>query len=160
MFYEIQQIETSSTPILEPLEGQEEVMRIKECSVSEYEKSVNSVREKFGLTISSYSATVEPQVEALTNLFDEGALEIKLESEIGDFDEVHDTLSEDQESINTESSEDEDENESDIEQLSDSQLKKHSESLQFHDDSSDSGKFERNKRKKKYKKSDEEKLFE
>lgn len=160
MFAEIQEIECATSSVLaEPFAGQEEVLEAQQCVESEYERSVNSVREKFGLATNSFnSAEPEPQVESLTNLFDEGALEIKLESDMTEDFDVHDALS-DQESIITESSEEDEENESDIEQLSDSQLRKHEESL-FQDDSSDSGKEERKKRRKKYKKSDEEKLFE
>jgi hypothetical protein len=164
MFEEIQQIEIEAgDSALEAQFASEEVVEPQECVASEYERNINSIRHKFGLSVLAYSAA-EPQVEAaLTNLFDEGALEIKIESEVGDFDdeEVHDALSEDRESIISESSEDDEEIESlsDIEQLSDSQFKKHEESLQFQDES-DSGQEERlKKRRKKYKKSDEEKLF-
>lgn len=156
MFLEIREIDGGNPLLQEPFTGHEEVL---EEAASDYERSVNSIREKFGLTTTFSLTSTEPQVEALTNLFDEGALEIKIESEmIEDFD-VHDTLS-DQESIITESSQDDEEIESDIAELSDSQLRRHEESLQFQDDSSGSGQEERKKRRKKYKKSNEEKLFE
>lgn len=153
---EVEQVEQQQHPEDQKF-IQDEVSQPKEY---ELERSVLSIRQKFGL-----KPIIPPfPTEALSNLFDEQdndgiistALEIKLESEIGDFD-VQDALSEDQEQ--SESSEEEDD-ESEIEQLSDSQLRKHEESLQFQDDSSDSGREDRKKLKKKPRKSDEEKLFE
>lgn len=160
MFIEIEQIELQQ-PEVDPQDIliQDDIAQLQNCEIPpdlhkelEYEKNVNSVRHKFGLQ------PLEIQVEALNNLFDEsnitGALEIKLESDAGDFD-GHDALSEDEEEF-SESSEEEDESE--IEQLSDSQFRKHEESLQFRDRSVDVE--ERKKLKRRYRKSDEEKLFE
>lgn len=121
------------------------------------EKMINNIRHKYGLEV------LETQVEQFNVLFDEsnvtGALEIKLESDLCDFDSTE--LSE--EHILSESSgeeeEEEEEDESGIEQLSDSQLKKHDESLQFQE-SSESDHEKCKKRRKKYRKSEEEKLFE
>lgn len=113
----------------------------------EYEKSLNSVRQKFGLK------PLETQVEVLINLFDEsitGALEIKLESDIEEEDENDD---------HDVSESDEEEDESEIEQLSDSQLRKHEESL-HQGESSEAEREQPKRRKRKYRKSDEEKLFE
>lgn len=161
MFMEIEQIEHHQQQHPETTEELlDEVSQLQDCSIPppqhkeyEYESNVNSVRHKFGLK------PLEMPVETLSSLFDEsniaGALEIKMESDIGEFD-VHDALSEDHEF--SESSEEEDDSE--IEQLSDSQLRKHEELLQFQEESSDSEREERKKHKKKYRKSDEEKLFE
>lgn len=120
-------------------------------------ENLNIVRQKYGLDL------LETPAEQLSSLFDEsnitGALEIKLESDICDFEAA---LSEEQneEQHLSESSEEEDEDESEIEQLSDSHYRKHEESLQFQGESSDSDGEQRKRRKKKYRKSDEEKLFE
>lgn len=161
MFIEIEQIDQQQEPEVDTQEMsiQDDIAQLQNCEIPpdlhkefEYEKSVNSVRHKFGLQ------PLETQVEALNHLFDEsnitGALEIKLESDAGEFD-AHDTLSDDQEEF-SESSEEEDESE--IEQLSDSQFRKHEESLQFRERSLDLE--ERKKLKRRYRKSDEEKLFE
>lgn len=147
MFLEIAQIEQQQP-------AQELIDEISQQPKEfEYERHIVSIRHKFGLK------PLEMPLEALSNLFDEsnitGALEIKLESDIGEFEVVHDELSDDQDM--SESSEEE-EDESEIEQLSDSQLKKHEESRD--EDSSSDGHEERKKRRKKYRKSDEEKLFE
>lgn len=161
MFMEIEQVKYQQHPDVPDLQTLQ-VSQLQDCAIPppelkkhEYENHLNSVRHKFGLK--PFEMTV------LNNLFDEsnitGALEIKLESDIGDF-ETHDALSDDQDF--SESSEEEDESE--IEQLSDSQLRKHEESHQsrhqFQDESSESEHEERRKSKKKYRKSDEEKLFE
>ena len=161
MFLEIEQVEYQQQhPDAAELHDQIlQVSQLQDCAMpssqpkQEYESVLNSVRHKFGLK------PLEMTVETLNNLFDEsnitGALEIKLESDIGEF-EAHDALSDDQDY--SESSEEEDE--SDIEQLSDSQLRKHEETHQYQDESSESEHEERKKLKKKYRKSDEEKLFE
>lgn len=122
----------------------------------DYNEHILSIRVKFGL-----QPSLTPG-ETLSNLFSEPdniteALEIKLESDIEDFD-VQDALSEDQEEI-SESSEEDEEEDSEIEQLSDSQLRKHEE-LQLLNETSESGREDKKKRKRKYRKSDEEKLFE
>jgi hypothetical protein len=160
MFIEIEQQKTPEVSMNQ--EGNQEscVDSTEQPNDLEYEKMINDTRQKFGLK------PLEIQVESLSNLFDEsnitGALEIKLESDAGDF-EIADALSEEQEhceSSEEEEEEEDDEDESEIEQLSDSQLKRHEESLQYNNESSDSGREERKKRRKKYRKSDEEKLFE
>lgn len=166
MFLEFEQVEFQ-TQLPEPTEVQDQMNQVsqlqdsqlQDCAMPpsepklEYENYVNDVRHKFGLK------PLDMSVEVLNNLFDEsnitGALEIKLESDLGDF-EAHDTLSDDQEF--SESSEEEDESE--IEQLSDSQLRKHEETHQYQEESSESEHEERKTKKKKYRKSDEEKLFE
>lgn len=162
MFLEIEQIEHQHQPEVNSQEMliHDDISQLQDCEIPpalhkefEYEKSVNSVRHKFGLQ------PLEMQVEAISNLFDEtnitGALEIKLESDTGDF-EAHDVLSDDQEEF-SESSEEEDDSE--IEQLSDSQLRKHEERLQSGREQSPDLE-DRKKTKRKYRKSDEEKLFE
>lgn len=163
MFLEIEQIENHQQQHPEVQEDfliRDELPQLQACVVpqtqpkeSDYEKNINSIRQKFGLK------PLEMPVENLNSLFDEsnitGALEIKMESDLGEFDTT-DALSEDHEY--SESSEEEDDSE--IEELSDSQLRKHDELLQFRDESSDSEQEERKKHKKKYRKSDEEKLFE
>lgn len=167
MFMEIEQVEYQQQQPDVP-ELQDQILQVpqshpqpQDCAIAapepkehEYESHINSVRHKFGLK------PLEMTAETLNNLFDEsnitGALEIKLESDLGDF-EAHDTLSDDQDF--SESSEEE-EDESEIEQLSDSQLRKHEESHQYQNESSESEHEERKKLKKKYRKSDEEKLFE
>lgn len=143
----------------------EEHAQMPDCSSNlskhdEAESFLNSVRQKFGLK------PVVTQVEdSIENLFDEtniiqGALEIKLESEAGDY-EVAEQYSDDQDfSESSEEDEEEEEDESDIEELSDSQLRKHEDSLQFKDESSESGREGRKCRRRKYRKSSEEKLFE
>lgn len=157
MFMEIEQ------QSLQPPELEQEQFPRLDCAIPpplppkefEYENSINSVRQKFGLK------PLETNIEQLSELFDEsnitGALQIKLESDIGDF-ELQEGLSEDDANLSESSEEEEDDSE--IEQLSDSQLRKHEESVQFQDESSESDREERKKRKRKYRKSDEEKLFE
>lgn len=157
MFMEIAQIEQQQMVQQQQLQNpetpelliQDEMVQSKEFN---FDVHILSVRDKYGLK------PLVP-VETLGGLFDEqdnitGALEIKLESDIEDFD-AQDALSDDQEEISESSEEEEDESE--IEQLSDSQLRKHEESRS---ELSESGRDERQKRKKKYRKSDEEKLFE
>ncbi|CRK86962.1 CLUMA_CG000778, isoform A [Clunio marinus] len=127
----------------------------------EYDKSIADVRQRFGLK------PLEMPVEMLaTTLFEEpnvviDSVEIKLESELGDF-EANELLSEDQDL--SESSEEEEDN-SEIEQLSDSKFKRHKDSIRYQDgegdegeDSTDSGGEER-KNAKKYQKSEAEKLY-
>lgn len=158
MFMEIAQVEQQQMIQQQQLQNpespelliQDEMVQSKELN---FDVHIVGVRDKYGLK------PLVP-VETLSGLFDEqdniaGALEIKLESDIEDFD-AQDALSDDQEE-NSESSEEEEEDESEIEQLSDSQLRKHEESRS---ELSESGRDERQKRKKKYRKSDEEKLFE
>lgn len=129
-------------------------MIIPQLKENEFEVNINSIRHKFGLN------TIETAAETLSNLLDDanitGALEIKLENEIGEF-EVNDEAVSEQDD---ESSEEEDDD-SEIEQLSDSQLKKYEESLHFQDESSESEhEAEPKKPRRKYRKSDDEKLFE
>jgi hypothetical protein len=142
--------------------------QLPECSIdlpkeSEIEAMLSNTRHKFGLK------PLEVQIESIENLFDEtniiqGALEIKLESEAGDY-EVTEHYSEDQ-NFSDSSTDDEDEEEeeeeddSEIEELSDSQLRKHEDSLHLKDESSDSGQEDRKSRRRKYRKSSDEKLFE
>lgn len=156
MFMEMAEVEQQFMQHPEALMAPDEIAQLTVSEMPpplpreyEYEKSLNSLRLKFGLK------PLETQVEVLINLFDEsitGALEIKLESEIEEEDENDDhDLSE--------SDEEEEEDESEIEQLSDSQLRKHEESL-HQGESSDTERERPKMRKKKYRKSDEEKLFE
>lgn len=126
----------------------------------DYEEHIMSIREKFGL-----KPLVIP-VETLNNIFDEqeqiaGALEIKLESDLGEFD-VQNVLPENQEDISDSSEEEdeEDDDDSDIEQLSESRLIKHEEDLQLLTDTLEPDRDDQKRKKKKYRKSDEEKLFE
>jgi hypothetical protein len=147
----------------------EQNLQLPECSEdlpkqSEIETTLSNARHKFGLK------PLEVQVGSIGNLFDEtniiqGALEIKLESDVGDYEvtehysdvqDFSDSSSEDDE----EEEEEEEEDDSEIEELSDSQLRKHEDSLQLKDESSDSGQEDRKSRKRKCRKSSEEKLFE
>jgi hypothetical protein len=140
MFEEIQQVENS----LETFTNQEELLEAKEFVQAEHDQNVNKIREKFGLP-STIEDAIQPMT--ITNLFDEGALEIKLENdEFG----VPDALAENQEISDSS----EEEEESEIDDLSDKN------ELKFREESSDSGPDERKRERKKYKKSEEEKLFE
>lgn len=153
MFAEIQQVESSVLEQQESFTSQEELLEAQEYVQNEYDTGVNRIREKFGLSTITLNA-VQTSIEPIASLFDEGALEIKLESDtIDDFD-VPDALS--MNPNNTDSSEEEDE--SDIEEFSDSPLKIHE--VKFRDESSDSGQDDCTKQRKKSRKSDEEKLFE
>ena len=153
MFAEIQQVESSVLEKQESFTSQEELLDAQEYVQNEYDTGVNKIREKFGLSTITLNAVQMP-VEPTASLFDEGALEIKLESDaIDDFD-VPDALSMNNPN-STDSSEEEDE--SDIEEFSDS-LKMHE--VKFRDESSDSGQDDCTKQRKKSRKSDEEKLFE
>lgn len=160
MFIEIEQAEQLQQQQLQALHPEHPELLVQDENAQskefDYSGHILSIREKFGL-----KPLVTP-VETLSSLFEEqdnitGALEIKLESDIEDFD-VQDALSEDQEEI-SESSEEDEEEDSEIEQLSDSQLRKHEE-LQLLNETSELGREDRKKRKRKYRKSDEEKLFE
>lgn len=123
-----------------------------------HEQNINSVRHKFGLKTLE-SAMEEEFASILDESHTTGALEIKLESEIAEF-EATDAFSEGQDD-HSESSEEEEESETeDIEQLSDSQLRRHEDSLQLQEESSDSDLEQQPRRRKKYRKSDDEKLFE
>lgn len=155
MFMEMAEVEQQFMQHPEALMASDEIAQLAVSEMPpplpkeyEYEKTLNSVRQKFGLK------PLETQVEVLINLFDEsitGALEIKLESDIEEEDENDDH--------DASESDDEEEDESEIEQLSDSQLRKHEESL-HQGESSDTEREQPKRRKKKYRKSDEEKLFE
>lgn len=131
----------------------------------ELDQKLIEIRQKFGLK------PLEVPIETLNNLFEESnniagditaSLEIKLESEVDDF-EVNDVLPDE---LQVSDSSEEEEDESEIEELSEAQLKRHDDRLESHeelheaDGSSESGQEERKKRRKKYRKSDEEKLFE
>lgn len=146
---QIQEIVTDSQ--LQSLCGEQAIELPTDFKEQVQENHLNNVRHKYGLK------PLELSAETLCNLFDESkiasALEVKLESDNGEF-EINDALSDDQEFV--ESSEEEDDSE--IEQLSDSQLRRHEE-LHPRDDSSESEPNER-KKSKKYRKSDDEKLFE
>lgn len=149
----------------------EQNFQVPECSEiaprpSEIDITLSNVRHRYGLK------PLEVQVEAIENLFDEtniiqGALEIKLESDVGDYEIMEDQLSvhssdeeDEEDEDDEEEEEEEEEDESEIEELSDSQLRKHEESLELKDELSDGTQEERKRRKRKYRKSNEEKLFE
>lgn len=125
-------------------------------SVSLSESCLNDIRNKFGLKVME-----KDDDEQVLGIFDEsnitGALEIKLESEIGDFEDEHD----EQDAL-SEETEDTEEDESDIEELSFSQIKRRIslDSHGYRDESSDSDRKERRRRKKKYNKTEDEILFE
>lgn len=159
MFLEIEQVEMPEHPAPDVFELEtedsklQEAVSVQQACIQEYEESVNSIRKKFGLV------TLETPAEALKTLLVEtnlaGALEIKLESEIVDFEgeEVVSGYSE---------SEEDEEDDSEIEQLSDSQIRKHEQLMQNQEPSSESGQEVQSvqvKRKKKYRKSNDEKMF-
>lgn len=158
MFLEIEQVEVPEHPeeIFE-LETEDSKLQVvasnQQACIQEYDENINNIRKKFGL------ATLETPAESLKNLLVEtnlaGALEIKLESEIVEFEgqEVVSGYSE---------SEEDEEDDSDIEQLSDSQLRKHEQLMLNQTQSSESDQEVQSvqvKRKKKYRKSNDEKMF-
>lgn len=126
----------------------------------DYEKNLNHIRNRYGLK----ELKDETHDSIIGNIFDEtnitGALEIKLESEIGDFEE--DEPDEENMLSGEEESEETEEDESDIEELSDSQIKRRlsNDGFDYQEESSDSERKERRRKRKKYKKSEDEILFE
>lgn len=160
MFLEIEQVEMLEHPVQEVSELEAEGSKIQEVVSAEqaelfqeYEQTVNSIRRKFGLEC------LETPAEALKNLLVDtnlsGALEIKIESEMGNF-VVQEAVS------GYSESEEDEEDDSEIEQLSDSQLLKHDQLMQSRAQSSESEQEVQSvpaKRKKKYRKSNDEKMF-
>lgn len=160
MFLEIEQVEVLEHPAPEISELEVEGSKIQEIvstehveCVQEYEEIVNNIRKKFGLVCTETPAEALKKLLVETDLA--GTLEIKLESEMDDF-EVQEAVS------GYSESEEEEEDDSEVAQLSDSQLRKHDELMQSQGQSSESDREVQSvqvKRKKKYRKSNDEKMF-